>query len=179
MRGEQILILKKIIEHEGNPIPTNIKGVDKEKIVTTILNEYHNTFKRKLTFTDSNCIIMRNLGSFYTNLSRLKGYIWQCIKRIRKLRERVRMLSENPGFVKEQSMTWLIERDLTRKLGFAWKQLDQRRELMIMSYLRYNSRLKKKGEEHKIKYNYEWYPFKFIDAYGYNDNVFLFDIKDK
>ena len=162
MRGEQILITKKVLNHGDNPIQKDIRGISKEKIIDTILNEYHSTFKRKLTNTDSNCVYMRHLGSFFTVLTRLKGYIRKAIDRLRKLRKRVEILSLSPDFVKEKSMTWLIERDLTKKVGFAWKQLDQRRELMIMSYLRYNKRVREKGEEYKIKYNYEWYPFKFL-----------------
>lgn len=179
MRGEQILITQRLLKSDKNPIKEDIKGISKEKIIDTILSEYYNTFSRKLTGSESNCITMSNLGSFFTDLSRLKGYIRRSIVRVRKLRIRVAILEQKPGFIKEESMTWIIERDLTRKIGFAWKQLDQRRELMIMRYLRYNDRLRDKKEEHKIKYNYEWYPFKFLKEYGYYDTTFKYEEKIK
>jgi len=172
MRGEDFLIRKKLLEEDSLPIPDFIRGVPKEKILNVIMDEYHKEWIRKLNFSEENCIYMVNIGSFFTKLSKLKGYTRTLVERIRALRKRLEILSQDPNFVKENSMTWYMERDLTQKLGFAWKQIDQRRELMIMRYLRYVERLKFKGQEHKIKYDYSWYPYKFLSQYSYNDKIF-------
>lgn len=172
MRGEDFLIRRKLLEEDKIPLPDSINGIPKERILNVIMDEYHKEWVRKLNFSEENCIYMVGLGSFFTNLSKLKGYTRNLIERLRKLRARLAILSQNPDFVKENSMTWNIERDFTNKLGYAWKQIDQRRQLMIMRYLRYSYRLRLKGDHHKIKFNYEWYPYKFLAEYGYNDKIF-------
>lgn len=176
MRGELFLIRQKLLKEEKSPIAKKISNKEPDVIIDTILDEYWKHFNRKMQFTTKNCLIATNLGSFVTDLSKLKGYIRKLIIKIRKLRKRIEVLQQNPDYNPLQSMTYMIERDLTKKLGFAWKQLDERRELMIMRYLRYYHRCRLRGEHHKIKYDYEWYGFKFLKKYGYNSNIFKNDL---
>lgn len=175
MRGESFLIAQKMVKEGNYPISEKIGNNSAERIIHVIMEEYINDLKREMQLSPYNTIILESLGSFTTELSRLKGYIRKLIKAIRKLRKRLVVLEKKEDFKKENSMTWRIERDLTAKLGFAWKQLDERRELMIMKYLRYYHRCRIRNEHHKIKYNYEWYPYKFLKEYGYNNEIFKKD----
>lgn len=180
MKGEVFLIVKKILEREDNPVKETIGNKTPEKIVQVVLDEYWKEWRRKIDYSPSNNIVLENLGSFYTTLSGLKGYTRLLIKKIRTIRKKLKELEQNPDFDRENSKVVYIERDLTRKLQSCWVQLEERRKLMIMRYLRYANNLKEKNEAHRIKYNYEWFGFKFLDEYGYNSAKFKkYEIKQE
>lgn len=161
MRGEQFIINALVLKHPENPIKEEIMEKSPEKIIEVIQDEYWKEWKRKLTYSEFSSINAVYLGSFTTDLWELKSYIGGLIKQIRILDARIAKFKENPMYDEKNSMSYYLREDCYKKLRITLKQLDERRKIMILRYLKWAKKKKEVGEEWKIKRNYEWFDFSF------------------
>lgn len=162
MRGEQSVINQKVFKHLDNPIKTSIGGKTPEEIIKVIEKEYWDEWVRKLNFSTTGVVFCKNLGQFHLGFSQLKGYIRTLVKNIRSLRESSKRY-ELEGRHSAKELVDNKEKDLVLKLQCAWKQLDEQRILFILRILRWNKKLRARGEPERIKVHYENINFSFVN----------------
>lgn len=161
MRGEQSVINQKVLKHPDNPVKENVKGISAEKIIAVIEEEYWSEWQKKLNYAPVGGVYVRNIGTFFVGFSALKGYIRKLIRHIRSKREFIEKCREEEN-IGSLEVAVKAETDLIRKLGIAWKQLEEQRILFILRILRWNKKMVEKGTPEKIKVHYERFEWSFI-----------------
>lgn len=130
MFGTQGLVNRIIIEKEDNPI-SPIGDITRLRIVEVLFDEQWKELNRQLQFSEDCAITVPNFGRFAVNNSKLRKYIRDAVRKLRKIRKRIEILKTQKDFDPENSMTIIIEKDLVTKIRAAWKQLDSLRMLWI------------------------------------------------
>ena len=130
MFGTQGLVNRIILERKDNPI-SSIGDITKLKIIEVMFDEQWKELNRKFQFAEECAITVPHFGRFAVNNSKLRKYIRNGIKQLRKLRKRIEILKTKKDFNPENSMSVVLERDLTLKIRASWKQLDNLRMLWI------------------------------------------------
>lgn len=162
MRGEQSVINQRVLNHSENLIKDSIAHRSPEEIIKCIEYEYWEEWKRKLNFNHTGVIFCKHIGQFHLGFSQLKGYIRSLIINIRNKRKLIKRY-EKQGRHSSKKLVQNGEKDLVLKLKAAWAQLEEQRILFILRTIRWNERLIKKKESHRIKYNYEQWNFSFVN----------------
>ena len=159
MRGEQSVINKALLAHPECPVKRNIAELTPARIVEVIQAEYWDEWNRLLSYAETSSIYCRNIGKFYVGHSQLRGYLWSVLRELKRIREK-----KKAGLIKEGAYTLELEKTLKEKFRCAWQQWEEQRHMFILRTIRWNSKLKAKGEEHRIKYNYEQWEFTFVTS---------------
>ena len=162
MRGEQSVINQRVLKHSDNPIKESIGSKSPEDIIKCIEQDYWNEWRRKLNFSTTGVVYCKHLGQFHLGFSQLKGYIRSLISNIRKKRIAIKRY-EKEGRWTAKKTTEGIELDLVLKLRAALSQLDEQRTLFILRTIRWNKKLRARGEDYRIKCNYEQWNFSFVN----------------
>lgn len=130
MFGTQGLVNRVILEQKDNPI-TPIGDLSVLRIMEIMFDEQWKELNKQFQFSEDCAITVPHFGRFAVNNSKLRKYVRDGVRQIRKLRARIKELELNPKFEHEKSMTVILERDLVLKVRVAWKQLDSLRNLWI------------------------------------------------
>lgn len=130
MFGNQPLLNRIILEKKDNPIyPEKDNSV--LKIIEVLYDEQWKELGRQYQFCEDIIIAVPHLGRFIIDNSALRKYIRDGVKKIRKLRARIEILSQDPKFDPANSMTALMEKDLVLKVRASWTQLDKLRHVWL------------------------------------------------
>jgi len=101
------------------------------RTIEVLFDEQWKELGRQYQFSPTPSISIPGFGRFIISNSPLRKYIRTSIRKLRKLRARIERLKEDPNFDPENSMTVMIERDLTQKVKVAWTQLEGIRRIWI------------------------------------------------
>ena len=122
MRGTQGIINRLLIDkNELSPIGDNTLL----RTIEVIFDEQWKELARQYQFQELPVITIPNFGRFEVRNSKLRKYIRDSVKKIRKLRKRLaRLKEENKDYDEASSMTSLMIEDLILKVRASWKQLE-------------------------------------------------------
>lgn len=161
MRGEIALINKEVLKLEENPIKKPIGKHEALHLIAVINDEYWKEWRRKLETIPHCTLVATRLGSWTVTYSKLKHYIRDLVKEIRKCRAAVERMSKDPSFVKENSYRWVYMKTIEGKLQAAWSQLEEQRKIHILRYLLYTNRKRQVDINFKPNKDYTWYDWSF------------------
>ena len=171
MRGEISLINKAVVEDTKCPVKDSIGGLDPLRIVSVINDEYWKEFKRKMDYTPASAIKVVGLGRWSFSYSYFKRYIRELIRSIRATRIRLKRLQENPEFVNENSLTWILLKDMELKLQISLKQLNEQRAIYILKILSYMCKKRATDPNFTYKVDYTWFPYSFKEQLRNNTKI--------
>ena len=158
MRGEQFLINQKVLEHPENPIKNSIGELTPEDIIEVIEKEYWNEWQRLISHAETSSIYCRNIGKFYVGYSQLRGHMWGLLAKLKSIRKRLKTFV---GSDEKKQEILESQENYRKKFRACWKQWDEQRKMFILRTLNWNDRLRKKGEESRIKCHYEQWNWSF------------------
>ena len=178
MIGEITLINRFLAESKDCPIKGNMGKHDAKHIISVINDEYWKEFVRKLEFAPTSTIYLDELGFWTITYSHFKKYIRDLIKEIRKKQDYLNnVVSKNPDFNPENSITVEAIKDLRKKLSVSWIQLEEQRKLFILRYLLYTYRKKAENPNFIPNKDYTWFPYSFKKELLNNSKVDLSDLE--
>ena len=159
MRGETFIINKKILEHPDCPIKEAIGSVSPERIIEVIEAEYWDEWNRLLSYAETSSVYCRNIGSFYVDHSKLRGHMWYILGKLKEFRK---ILTNFKGTDKKRKFIEDYQANLKEKFRCCWKQWEEQRVMFILRTIKWNNKLRARGEEERIKYNYEQWNWSFV-----------------
>ena len=116
-------------------------GIER-RIVEVIANESFKRLKKQQTNSEALSLYFPQLGYWVCMNGKLRRYIREYIKKLRKIREKVKS-----GTLSEEQMPFYIERDeiYTNNIRVAWSQLEAMRQIFIGNVAR--TKIKKENRE--------------------------------
>lgn len=141
MFGNQGILNRIILDKKDCPIYPE-GNVSQLRIIEVLFDEQWKELGRQYQFSEALVLSIPNLGRWEVKNSQLRKYIRNSIKALRKLRGRIKKLSEQKGFEAEKSLTVALEKDLSIKLSIALKQLNKIRWIWIHKKIAWQNSIK-------------------------------------
>lgn len=149
MIGNQLQINRKILESDRNKIQ-DIGKVSKEEIIAIINDEYWRQWRKLMINSEFPIIKCNKLGYFQLRYSKGKHFIYKLIKKMRWNKEH--FPEKIPG---DGTMMGQIQKHHITVFRIIWAQIDKMRHQNIKKVKKINEGYRKRGQAHKIRWNYE------------------------